>query len=186
MEEKHITTEEHKAMRRAEIIRRHKRKDKIYKIMTWSVAVAAIIALVGGFYGGMAYQKHKDASVIAAAKTSGPATAISGQQTLGSGPCIQAQTSGSTQQTCGTTAITGQVKVISATSITEQTAGGTLQTYAITSTTTIQDNGQSVTYADITIGDTVQIIPSTTISGQAAGIIVNPKTTTSGSATITE
>jgi len=69
----------------------------------------------------------------------------------------------------------GSVTAISSTSISTQNArSGTTTTYAITSSTVITDNGATVTYSDVQVGDTVIVKPSSSSSTTAADIIVIP------------
>lgn len=69
----------------------------------------------------------------------------------------------------------GSVTAISSSSITiSNQRTGADSTYNITSSTQITDNGQSVTYSDIQIGDVVVITKASTTSSNASAIDVNP------------
>lgn len=102
---------------------------------------------------------------------------------MGGGPstsgCAQVNVNGTMQQACGTPT-SGQVTAVSATGITVKPSSGNAQAFSITGSTAIVDNGQTVTYADIKVGDTVAVIASSSDSAQALNIMVNPNLTTNG------
>jgi hypothetical protein len=75
----------------------------------------------------------------------------------------------------------GQVTAVSATSITVQNVRtNSDSTLTISGTTTVTDNGQAAAISDVKVGDNVLVRASTTDTGQAAQITLNPQTRGSG------
>lgn len=120
--------------------------------------VLLLIVSVGGFFGGISYEKGRTSST--------GTTVASGQAGGGfAGGTRPRDFSGGA----------GTVSAISSSSITitsQQSA--TAKTYSITSSTVITDNGSTVTFSDIQIGDMVFVTTSSSSSTLAARIIVNP------------
>jgi hypothetical protein len=138
--------------------------------MTWIYVVVLLIVFgLGGFFGGIQYEK-------------GHETSISASQRLAGG----SYGGGGFGQFDGQRPTFGTVTAISATSISiDNSRTGSTSTFAITSSTSITDNGQSASLSSIQTGDTVIVIASSSNSSDASRIMVNPSFggNTSGSQT---
>jgi hypothetical protein len=125
------------------------------------LAIAGVVILMGlSFYGGVAYQKgHQPKTASAAAAGAAGRGGFAGRGQFGGGqrPTI------------------GSVTAITAGSITVQDSrSGTSTTLSITSSTQITNSGQAAAASDITVGENVLIVASTTDKTQAARILINP------------
>jgi hypothetical protein len=121
-----------------------------------SVVVVVIVA-IAGFVGGVQYEKgHVKTTATTATTTRGSS---------GGG------TGGGFNRDGGI----GTVTAVSSTSISisDQRTSST-KTYSISGNTTITDNGTTVTYSDITVGETVLVRTSSSTSTDATTIMVNP------------
>lgn len=151
--EKIVSGEEHQ-----EILRRNTSNKSInLKVNKSSVAVVILLIIVAGlgFIGGMTYQKHQKTSSSTTASTNG-------RGAFGGGGNFADR-------------VIGTVTAISSTSISVQDSRtGNTDTLAITNSTTITDNGQTVTYSDIQVGDTVFATENSSNTSQASRILVNP------------
>jgi len=157
MAEEYISGEEHRARRAG-----HKGSRSGGSNKSAMLAVAGIVLLGVGFFGGMAYQKDHGTKATA---TTAPGTTGQGRGFGGAG------TGG---RFSGARPTFGQVTAISDTSITVAGQNSINTTLAITSSTTITNSGQTVAASTITVGETVAVIASTSDSTQAARILVNP------------
>jgi hypothetical protein len=121
------------------------------------IAIALVVG-IGGFIGGMQFQKGKAAPSVAAGTSdfsrSGFAGGRNGQAMNGS---------------------FGAVTAVSATSISVQDRrSSTAKTYNIISTTTITSSGAAATTSDIAVGDNVIVRTASASSTDATSIAVNP------------
>ena len=155
--------------------------------------VAAVVLVALSFLGALAYLKHNNKS--AQVNTSSTGSGNSGQSLyLSSGngntpapssssptsscpngePTLMLDIGGQQTQSCGQPA-QGQASSVSATSITVQPSSGAAQTFSITSSTKIiQQNQSAGTWSDISTGETVVVIASSSSANQAAYILINP------------
>jgi len=200
MEEQYISGEEYQEMQRNRPVPPGRTKSMKLPVIVGILVAAIALVFIGGWFGGAHYQKGKDVKLSlsnnrtmassssgdssicvgsgpCSGTTNGPMTAQSSGGGGGPGGCAQVMTSnGTAQKLCGGAPMSGTVTAITPTSMTVQpSSGGSVQVITITSSTTIQDNGATVTYTDIKVGDTVVVIPGSTDSTQAVGIMVNPK-----------
>jgi hypothetical protein len=156
-DDEYISGEQHAAQRA------HKKSRGTFTITKpVAMVIAAVILVIISFYGGVQYQKgrHPVTTTTTASSAGAPSTSF-GQ---GGGGRFRG----------GQRPTFGSVTAISSTSITVDNQSGTSVTFAITSSTTITDSGQTTTTSDISTGETVAVIASTTDSTQAARILVNP------------
>lgn len=123
-----------------------------------AILVAAILLAGLSFYGGVQYQKGRHTATT----------------TTTTGAAGSPSTQGGSRFRGGQRPTFGSVTAISSTSITVDSQSGTSTTFSITSSTTITDSGQTTTTSDISTGDTVAVVASTSDSTQAARILVNP------------
>jgi hypothetical protein len=127
------------------------------------VAVLAVLVAIGGFVGGMQYQKGK--STIASSATAG----LAGQG---------GATAGGFGGRGGGQALNGGFGTVTAVSdssitISDRRTSGT-KTYSISSSTTITDAGAAATVSSIATGDQVLVRTSSSTSTAATTIEVNP------------
>jgi hypothetical protein len=123
------------------------------------LVVGAIVIAVLGFFGGVSFEKGHRTS---ASSTTAGIVSQSGSGRFGG-------------RFGGGARVIGTVTAISATSISVQdTATNSVKTLAITSSTQITDNGQSVSYTDVTVGANVFVSEDTSNTANAARILVNP------------
>lgn len=206
MEEQYISGEEYQEIQRNRPAPPERSKFMKLPVVAGILAVVIILVFVGGWFSGVHYQKGKDVNLSFAGKqTTTSSSSVNSSICVGNEPCggstngpmitqstgggggpsacqQTVEANGTVQKLCGGSPITGTVTAITPTSVSVQpSSGGSIGVIAITSSTTIQDNGATVTYGDIKIGDTVGIIPSSTNATQAIEIMVNPKITESGS-----
>jgi len=120
-----------------------------------------VVACGISFFGGMQYQKDKQANTIT----------VTAQGAAG----LQGAPGGGGFRT-GMRGIVGQVTAISATSISVQSIRtNQVQTLGITSATRITNNGQSAGIGDIKVGDSAIVRPSSTNTTEASQITLNPQ-----------
>ena len=153
-------------------VRAVKKQTKKHKVLLANALAALIIAALG-FVGGVAFQKHK--SEGAESGTTDMGILNSGGMNSQAGPSTRAFGGFSRRGAFGT------VASVSATSISINDArAGTTNAYTITSATTVTNNGAAAKVADVKVGDTVLVRPSTTNTTEAMQISVNPTMPTGG------
>ena len=134
------------------------------------ISISILILMVVGFFGGIQYQKGHQPKI----------TANFGSR---SSPFGQGGSGGSGGFS-GQRPTFGSVTAVSASSITvDDSQSSSSTTFSITSSTSISDNGQTVTASDISVGETVVVIASSSASTQASRILVNPSTSGAPSST---
>jgi hypothetical protein len=151
MAEKYLSAEEHHAMRG--------QKQQSSSALKPILVIIVMLVVAGlSFFGGVQYQKGHKITTISSSGQPGSTGGFGsgGRRFNGQRPTL------------------GQVTAVSPSSITVQNQSGTSTTLAITSATTINDNGQTVTTTDISVGETVAVIASSSDSTQASRILVNP------------
>jgi hypothetical protein len=121
------------------------------------VIALVIIALAGGFVGGMQYQKGKGGTAALAATSQPGAMGQMGQGGFSRGGTLGAVTAVSSSSISVKSERTSETK-----------------TYSITSSTVISDNGSATTYNDIAVGDTVLVMAGSSTSTTATTIRINP------------
>jgi len=121
-------------------------------------AVLVVLALIGGFVGGMQYQKGKGSTALA----SGTSAAANDQPGMGG-------------RGFNRNGSFGTVTAVSSSSITvKNDRTGETKAYSISGSTTITNNGATASASDITVGDTVMVTTSSTTSTDATDIRLNP------------
>jgi hypothetical protein len=149
-------------------VTQHNKPKRTVTVSTKALAGCAVLVLVVllSFVGGMQYQKSKQSA------TSAVAVNGNSQQFGALGGASGGGFGGRDGQMNGSF---GSVTEISASSITvkDQRANAT-KTYAITSSTAITDNGNTVAYDDISVGDNVMVTTASSSSTDATQITVNP------------
>ena len=125
-----------------------------------AIIVGAVVIGVGGFVGGMQFQKGK-----------GSTTNASGQQqtTDQAGGAFGGRGMGMGRGAFGT------VTAVNSSSITvKNDRQGTESTLTISSDTKVTDNGSTASVSDITVGDQVMVQTDTTDTKKATQIRLNP------------
>ena len=128
------------------------------------IGIVLIVAIVGigGFLGGISYQKGHQKTVSSSVFGSRAGAGLGGPRG-------------------GQMGGFGTVASISASSISvKNSQSGSTTTYTITSSTTITNNGSAATTSDIQTGDTVIVQPIGSGSTTASQIIVNPSMPSGG------
>lgn len=177
MTERYISGEEYRAMHP------HAPKQQPIFIRLQVAVVLALVALVGGFVGGMQLQKHNDASKLGTQTFSANTDPSVGFGAKG-GPTTFRQGTGGGQgpvvMSSGQAPIMGTVVSINSSSVTIKPSNGTdNQTYGITGATNILDGSGDqpapISYDKIKAGDTVGVSPTSSSSNQAMAIVLNPR-----------
>lgn len=132
-----------------------------------AVATAVLVVGIGGFAGGVGYQKsHAKSTTLTRSDGSSPA----GFQSSNGGPSFS---SGARAMGGGTI---GTVTAISSGSITvKNSRSGESTTYAIVGTTQITKDNTIASVSDITTDSTVRVTPDSANTSNALSITVNPE-----------
>ena len=165
-EQQYLSGEAHQAMLQQQSKPHgHQRSAKIGGIF---ILVAVVLGLA--FFGGLQYQKYLNDNLTTAngnKNGSDTGSGCFGKTQCGSGNGLSG--GGNLQAP-----VAGQVTAVSATSITVQSSkSGESKTFSITSSTTVADNGQTIAYSDIQVGETVVVLSNN--DGQATHILANPR-----------
>ncbi|MDB5175186.1 MAG: hypothetical protein JWM81_44 [Candidatus Saccharibacteria bacterium] len=134
------------------------KKSSLLTTGTLLVGIAIVLVVgIGGFIGGMQFQKGKTGPGVATAASNfshGFSGGMNGRAMNGS---------------------FGAVTAISTTSLSVQDRrSSTAKTYSITSSTTITNNGAAATASDIAVGDNVIVRTASADSTEATSIALNP------------